>query len=125
MVWTSFAWSSCFPCEKLRRKASTPQVRRRWIISSLPLAGPSVARIFVRRIIGAESINEEGRTDSHRPSLRSAARRADRAAARPRAGGVERADGGRRLDGEGRGRAPAGYEPAPAVDASRRTPAAA
>src|SRR6185436_6869888 len=50
IVRTIFACSSCLPCEKFRRKASTPEVRSRSIISSLLLAGPSVARIFVRRI---------------------------------------------------------------------------
>src|SRR5688572_4941575 len=52
----TFSWSSCLPCEKLSRNASTPVVSRRWIISSLLLAGPSVARIFVRRIIASLSM---------------------------------------------------------------------
>src|SRR5438046_1766732 len=43
--------SSGVPCEKLRRKTSTPEVRRRWMVSSALHAGPRVAMIFVRRMI--------------------------------------------------------------------------
>src|SRR3990170_4384967 len=51
------ACSSCLPCEKFSRKASTPDVSRRWTISSLLLAGPRVARIFVRRIDWERSLS--------------------------------------------------------------------
>jgi len=46
---------SFVPCEKLRRKTSTPEVRRRWMVSSSLQDGPTVARIFVRRILFSSS----------------------------------------------------------------------
>src|SRR6266851_9453320 len=39
--------SGAVPCEKLRRKTSTPDVRSRWMVSSVLQAGPSVAMILV------------------------------------------------------------------------------
>src|SRR5262245_66223627 len=43
------AWSSCDPCEKLRRAASTPARASSSTRSRDDDAGPSVATIFVRR----------------------------------------------------------------------------
>src|SRR5712691_1833938 len=37
------------PCEKLRRKTSTPEVSRRWMVSSVLQEGPRVAMILVLR----------------------------------------------------------------------------
>ncbi len=42
--------SSCVPCEKLRRKTSTPAWTSRSSCSGLREAGPTVATILVRRI---------------------------------------------------------------------------
>ena len=42
--------ASCEPCEKLRRKTSTPAAMRSRSGASLLVAGPTVAMIFVRRM---------------------------------------------------------------------------
>src|SRR5215475_8236623 len=44
------AWSSCVPCEKLRRATSIPQRSRSRIWDSEQQAGPIVQMIFARRL---------------------------------------------------------------------------
>ncbi len=49
------AWSSCVPCEKLRRATSMPAAMRASMPSGVFEAGPMVHTIFARReIIGAD-----------------------------------------------------------------------
>src|SRR5579872_607331 len=43
-------WDACVPCEKLRRKTSTPAAISPSSSGSVSLAGPTVAMIFVRRM---------------------------------------------------------------------------
>ena len=43
------AWPSCVPCEKLKRKTSTPASINSRMAASVLDAGPSVAMIFVFR----------------------------------------------------------------------------
>jgi hypothetical protein len=47
---TTCPCASCEPCEKLRRKTSTPAPMRSRSAASLLVAGPTVAMIFVRRM---------------------------------------------------------------------------
>jgi hypothetical protein len=60
-------WSCAVPCEKFSRTTSTPAAIRRCITSGEDEAGPRVATILVRRVMGGAFSGDSRLSAPHRP----------------------------------------------------------